>query len=80
METYPTCRENVFGPAVEGCSRFDFTYKFENTILSILPSCLLLVIGATRLYILSGRPTCHATTWEAWIKVVRHKDYCDHRT
>ncbi|KAE8452406.1 hypothetical protein EG329_001107 [Mollisiaceae sp. DMI_Dod_QoI] len=43
-----------FGPTVPG--KFDFTLLFEDTILSILPSALLLVALPFRILSLHGRP------------------------
>ncbi|ETS76400.1 hypothetical protein PFICI_11787 [Pestalotiopsis fici W106-1] len=43
------CNDDGFGPVVRGCGRdFDFTLLFENTILSILPSALVLVVALGR--------------------------------
>lgn len=42
--------ENSFGPAVEECVRvFDFTLLFEENILSILPSVILVLLAPVRL-------------------------------
>ncbi len=43
-----------FGPGV--LDGFDFTVLFENTILSIVPSVLLLLALPFRVYFLYGRP------------------------
>lgn len=43
-----------FGPTVPG--EFDFTLLFEDTILSLLPSALLLVAIPVRLLSLRGKP------------------------
>ncbi len=41
--------DNSFGPIVEGCrSGFDFTLLFEQTILSIGPSAMLLLFAPPR--------------------------------
>ncbi|PVH72950.1 putative ATP-binding cassette transporter [Cadophora sp. DSE1049] len=45
---------NSFGPTVP--NEFDFTIFFENTILSILPSTLLLLVLPFRIYALYGKP------------------------
>jgi ATP-binding cassette, subfamily C (CFTR/MRP), member 1 len=43
--------DNQFGPAVSGCRRpLDFTLLFEETILSILPACILLLLAPVRLW------------------------------
>ncbi|KAM7197970.1 P-loop containing nucleoside triphosphate hydrolase protein [Naviculisporaceae sp. PSN 640] len=44
----PSDRE--FGPAVSGCrGNFDFTIKFEDIILSLVPSALFFVLAAARI-------------------------------
>ncbi|KAG4443574.1 hypothetical protein IFR05_000951 [Cadophora sp. M221] len=45
---------NSFGPTVP--NEFDFTILFENTILSILPSALLLIVIPFRIFTLYGKP------------------------
>lgn len=48
--------DETFGPGVEDCSRtFDFTLKFEDSILSIIPSILLILLAPVRLFFLKGR-------------------------
>ena len=48
--------DNKFGPAVAECLRsFDFTLLFEESILSILPCTLLLLLFLVRLFYLSRR-------------------------
>ena len=43
--------DNDFGPAVLGCRNgFDFTLLFEQTILSLVPSLLLLLLIPFRIY------------------------------
>ena len=47
-----TCHvnDNAFGPTVQGCrDNFDFTLLFEQSILSIGPSVLLLLLAPLRL-------------------------------
>jgi hypothetical protein len=52
-----SCNDNDFGPAVHGCrDDFDFTLLFENTILSIAPSLLVLLFAIGRLYYLRRKP------------------------
>lgn len=42
--------ENSFGPQVDGClGGFDFTLLFEETILSILPTALVLLFLPVRI-------------------------------
>lgn len=64
------CREDRFGPSVQGCSRFDFTLLFEDTILSLLPSCCFLVVGLIRWRVLSSKSTCVASCYQRWLKLV----------
>lgn len=48
--TCTSASDDVFGPAVHGCrDNFDFTLLFEQTILSIAPSALLLLCTPVRL-------------------------------
>ncbi|ETS84643.1 hypothetical protein PFICI_02668 [Pestalotiopsis fici W106-1] len=50
MANITLCDDASFGPAIQGCrGDFDFTLLFEQTILSILPSSLLVVLGVARL-------------------------------
>jgi ATP-binding cassette subfamily C (CFTR/MRP) protein 1 len=42
--------DDLFGPIIQGCrSNFDFTLLFEQTILSIPPAAILLVLAPPRL-------------------------------
>lgn len=42
--------DDVFGPVVAECARaFDFTLLFEESILSILPSAILILLSPVRL-------------------------------
>ncbi|KAM0819840.1 hypothetical protein AB5N19_05656 [Seiridium cardinale] len=46
----------AFGPVVDHCARtFDFTLLFEETILSILPSSVFLILASVRIAVLSVR-------------------------
>ncbi|KAK8047506.1 P-loop containing nucleoside triphosphate hydrolase protein [Apiospora saccharicola] len=52
----PQAVDDAFGPAVDNCARtFDFTLLFEETILSILPSAIFLILGAIRVATLFTR-------------------------
>ena len=46
--------DNAFGPTVDGSCRdgFDFTLLFEQVMLSIIPSLLLILLAPPRLYTL----------------------------
>jgi ATP-binding cassette subfamily C (CFTR/MRP) protein 1 len=56
--TFYSClaADNAFGPAISRACRsgFDFTLMFEQSMLSILPSALLLLLTPLRLYALYG--------------------------
>ena len=48
-----SCQDNVFGPVVHGCrSDFDFTLLFEQSILAIGPTALLLLVAPSRIRML----------------------------
>ncbi|KAE9374191.1 canalicular multispecific organic anion transporter 1 [Stipitochalara longipes BDJ] len=48
--------DSFFGPQVEPCIRsFDFTIRFENVVLSIAPSAILLIITPVRLLALRNQ-------------------------
>ncbi|KAK2037259.1 canalicular multispecific organic anion transporter 1 [Colletotrichum somersetense] len=50
--------DRVFGPAVQGCrSDFDFTLLFHDSILTILPSAVLIILASIRITTLIYRPT-----------------------
>lgn len=50
-----SCNDDSFGPGVIGCNReFDFTLSFEESILSIAPSAILLLLGPIRILQLKG--------------------------
>ncbi|KAI6361085.1 hypothetical protein MCOR25_006549 [Pyricularia grisea] len=56
--------DRVFGPAVQGCrSDFDFTLLFQDTVLGILPSSLLIILAAARLVVLARRPAIARLNW-----------------
>lgn len=64
------CSENTFGPA--SCSReFDFTLTFEQAVLSIIPSSVLLLITPLRLLHLSTRAPTTVRGQNAIFKIVR---------
>lgn len=63
--------DRVFGPAVQGCrSDFDFTLLFQDTILSILPSSVLLILASTKLIALIHRPAVARLGWLYHSKLV----------
>jgi ATP-binding cassette subfamily C (CFTR/MRP) protein 1 len=59
MNTSESClpsADSVFGPVVNGCRDFDFTFAFEQYIFSIVPSVLFLLAMPVRLRKLYGKP------------------------
>jgi hypothetical protein len=49
--------DDSFGPAIHGCrDNFDFTIKFENIFLSIIPASLFIVVALGRIIILGRQP------------------------
>lgn len=66
------CTDASFGPAVQGCDRqFDFTVTFEESILSIVPSVLLLLLAPVRILRLQGRRPRVAGRGFQRVKLVR---------
>jgi len=56
MDFLSCVEDDSFGPAVHGCrDNFDFTIKFENIFLTIIPNCFFIVIALGRIIILSRR-------------------------
>lgn len=50
------CKDDSFGPITNGCHRgWDFTLLFEDAILSIIPSLLVLITGIGRLAYLQSQ-------------------------
>ena len=47
----PSSADDAFGPTVQGDCRqgFDFTLLFEQTVLSIPPACLLIILAPWRI-------------------------------
>lgn len=68
--------DNVWGPAVQPCRRlFDFTLLFEQSIFSILPSSIFLLLAFGRYYQLWQQPNL-VTGWTLLgIKLVSRKTY-----
>ncbi|KAF9878386.1 hypothetical protein CkaCkLH20_03878 [Colletotrichum karsti] len=55
MDNSSTCADTEFGP-VHGCrGDFDFSLFFEQSLLSVAPSCLFLVLAAIRFFVLLPR-------------------------
>lgn len=48
--------DNSFGPIVQGCrGDFDFTLRFQNIILGILPAAIFILLALTRVATLAFR-------------------------
>ncbi|KAF4430087.1 ABC transporter ecdL [Colletotrichum fructicola] len=56
--------DRAFGPAIQGCrSDFDFTLLFQDSVLSIVPSSVLIVLASVRLTVLFHRPVIARLGW-----------------
>lgn len=67
-----SCSDDTFGPIVRGCrDGFDFTRLFEDAILSLLPSILVLLFSAVRIVQLYARPVLVRGRSLKWSKQVR---------
>jgi hypothetical protein len=75
----PGCSPSVdgsFGPIVDDCVRtFDFTLLFEESILSILPSSIFLILAFLRIGVLSGRKRRVGGHVFSTVKVVSRPNY-----
>jgi hypothetical protein len=67
-----SCSDDTFGPIVQGCrDGFDFTLLFEDAILSLVPSILMLLASAVRVVQLHARPVLVHGRSLQWSKQVR---------
>jgi hypothetical protein len=62
--------DDQFGPQVPGV--FDFTILFEQSILSLLPTALFIIVAPLRIFRLVGREKRVNTGLVLWSKLVRH--------
>ena len=68
----PNGADEAFGPLIkEPCRSFDFTLKFEQTVLSLLPSTLFLLLAMFRLYILRRAGVKVSSSYLSVLKAVR---------
>lgn len=85
-DSTPTCliADNKFGPKIHCLGVFDFTLLFEQAILSLLPSLLLLVVATPRIlyllkkdnkiksrgidWLICGKLVCY------WFRVIYHQN------
>ena len=58
--------------SVASTDAFDFTPAFEDAILSIVPSCLFLVVALQRLFWLARQPRKVAKSLRSFGKVARN--------
>lgn len=61
--------DDSFGPQLSGS--FDFTLLFEQTILSIAPSCVFILASAARVSALRRKPLSVGHGELLWFKLVR---------
>lgn len=67
----PADADRVFGPAIQGCrSDFDFTLLFQDSVLGILPSSVLIILAAARLVFLARRHAVASLKWLYHSKIV----------
>lgn len=72
VQTIMECLDDTFGPYAKNCrGDFDFTLLFEETILSILPICLLIVIVPFRVIYLARREIKVNRSFWLLLKLVR---------
>lgn len=60
--------DNRFGPHLPGV--FDFTLLFEQSILSLLPTALFILVTPLRVLPLVKRANCVEGSWLLWAKCV----------
>jgi len=65
--------DRTFGPAVSDCrGNFDFTLKFEDIILSLLPSSVFIILALFRIWYLSrAEILARSLSWLVIAKIVR---------
>lgn len=63
--------DNSFGPAIEGCRHnFDFTVLFEQTVFTLAPSCLFIVLSLGALARKARAPIVVHAPWLLRFKLV----------
>lgn len=67
----PIAVETSFGPVADCYDGFDFTLLFEESILTIVPSGIVLLLLPFWLRRISNTETKVATTWHHVAKLVR---------
>jgi len=73
MEGSPYCAsDRTFGPAVLGCrGNFDFTVKFEDIVLSLLPASLFIILAIFRIwYLCRAESLERGSSWLLMTKLV----------
>lgn len=63
--------DDALGPVVDPCARtFDFTLHFEETVLSIVPSAIFLILSFLRVTKLACKKRIVAESWLMSVKLV----------
>ncbi|KAG9253072.1 ABC transporter [Emericellopsis atlantica] len=63
--------DNTFGPAVRGCrGDFDFTQRFEEIVLALVPAAILIGLGLVRCSVLLRQPKVIEGRLFQWLKIV----------
>ncbi len=71
----PAAADQAFGPAIRGCrSQFDFTLFFEETILTLLPCIVFMVLAVFRIIALLREAPVTKTDWAVTAKTVSCED------
>lgn len=67
----PLTVDNRFGPVVKGCrDDFDFTLLFEQVIMTMSPTALVLLLILPRIYHLHTQKLKTKRNWVYWSKCV----------
>lgn len=70
----PASADQAFGPAIRGCrSQFDFTLLFEETILTLLPCIVFILLVFFRAIALLREAPVTKTDWAVTAKTVSFK-------
>lgn len=77
--TCPAEEDRGFGPTIRWCRLgFDFSLLFQQTILSILPSAVFIILAVVRVGLVSRRPAVVASGWLSAVKPVRELVHARH--
>ncbi|KAF9875583.1 ABC multidrug transporter [Colletotrichum karsti] len=68
--SFSCVNDDTLGPIVRGCrDDFDFTVRFEQVILSIVPASIFIVLALLRVFVLSGKPRVASGPKLQWLKI-----------